>query len=174
MTTHATFPHYDLPQNTLQRPFVLPSTLLHHNNPDVYSFFPPQQECQTNTAAPSTPAPTPYQNDHTYRPGRTSQRQSASTSGSGLYSQRPTPLNSALPSPQAYRSGDQGSRSQDDFPSTDMSSEPTPGGGLDSEDKRARNTMACMFRPLLLETRLCLTTMLTIQRLDSERSGKHI
>ena len=35
-----------------------------------------------------------------------------------------------------------------------MSSEPTPGGELDSEDKRARNTMACMLYRLLSEIRL--------------------
>jgi hypothetical protein len=156
---------------------MLPSNLLHHNNPDVYSFFPPQGqgEYQSSTAGPSSPAPTPspslylpqpYPPPHS-RPGtgrgrgRQSQRQSISTqTQSQSQSYRQTPLNSAHPSPQAYtsvlHSNSNSARSNDDPPSYadqgSNSNEPTPGDeGEDSEDKRARNTMACMFFNLVVQ-----------------------
>jgi len=118
----------------------MPPALIHHN-PDVYPFFPNPQS-HNASAGPSTPAPTPL--NYYAQPTRASKRQSISTSGTN--SQRPTPLNSTQASPQAlastfshYGNRDPSSNGQG------SGSEPTPGTELDSEDKRARNTLACMF-----------------------------
>jgi hypothetical protein len=117
----------------------MPPALI-HNNSDVYPFFPNPQS-HNASAGPSTPAPTPL--NYYAQPTRGSKRQSISTSGAD--SQRPTPLNSAQASPQALAStfSHYGNREQSNGQGS--GSEPTPGTELDSEDKRARNTLACMF-----------------------------
>lgn len=119
----------------------MPPALI-HDNPDVYPFFPNPQS-HNASAGPSTPAPTPMNHYHTQIP-RGSKRQSTSTSGT--HSQRQTPLNSAHPSPQALASAfsHYGNRDPSFSNEQGSGSEPTPGTELDSEDKRARNTLACM------------------------------
>ena len=132
----------------------MPPALI-HNNPDVYPFFPNPQS-HNASAGPSTPAPTPL--NYYAQPARASKRQSISTSGTN--SQRPTPLNSAHTSPQALASAFSHYGNRD--PSSNgqgSGSEPTPGTELDTEDKRARNTLACMFLSLLSLSSLFPPTM---------------
>ena len=132
MTSYPSFPHHDLPSNG-HTPFTMPTVRI-HNNPDVYPFFPNPQS-HNASAGPSTPAPTPL-NHYFPQPTRNSKRQSISTSG-------PT---SADTSPQALASAFSHYGNRD--PSSNgpgSGSEPTPGTELDSEDKRARNTLACEF-----------------------------
>jgi hypothetical protein len=116
----------------------MPPSLIHHN-PDVYPFFPNPQS-HNASAGPSTPAPTPL--NYYAQPTRDSKRQSISTSGTN--SQRPTPLNSAQASPQAFASAFSHYGNREQSNGQGSGSEPTPGTELDSEDKRARNTLACM------------------------------
>jgi hypothetical protein len=117
----------------------MPPSLI-HANPDVYPFFPNPQS-HNASAGPSTPAPTP--SNYSAQPTRAPKRQSISTSGTN--SQHPTPLNSAQTSPQALASAFSHYGNREQSNGQGSGSEPTPGTELDSEDKRARNTLACMF-----------------------------
>jgi hypothetical protein len=140
---------------------------LTHNNTDVYPFFPNPQSHHA-TAGPSTPAPTPS-NPYYTQPTRASKRQSISTSGTN--SQRPTPLNSAQTSPQAlastfshYGNRDPSSNGQG------SGSEPTPGTELDSEDKRARNTLACMFPSFLIYPLFSVPSLSQLEKIGNRRT----
>jgi hypothetical protein len=93
-----------------------------------------------------------------------SKRQSISTSGTN--SQRPTPLNSARTSPQALASTFSHYGNRESSNGQGSGSEPTPGTELDSEDKRARNTLACMFSSFLFYP---LFSDLSLSQLEKKR-----
>jgi len=141
LTSYPSFSHRDLPSNQ-HTPFTIPPNMI-HNNPDVYPFF-PQPQSYNASAGPSTPAPTPINHYYGLPPtSRASKRDSTSTSAT--HSQRPTPLNSAHPSPQAMISSAFLQHIEPSSTDQGTGSEPTPNTELDSEDKRARNTLACTF-----------------------------